>query len=68
MVTAVDHEHLQAGDRAPMAVATDLNTGVARLILATGLGVFIAAQLPACRPVPVESSATPAAQSYSAPR
>ncbi|MFZ9483091.1 MAG: DUF4184 family protein [Ilumatobacteraceae bacterium] len=51
-----------------MALATDLNTGVARLILATGVGVAIAAQLPVCRPEPVERSATPAAQSYSAQR
>lgn len=50
------------------ALTTDLRSGVARVILATGIGVVVAAQLPACRPEPLEASLAPAAQPYDAQR
>lgn len=51
------------------ALTTDLRTGVARTILATGIGVAVAAQLPACRPESVPTGPAPTtAQSFSAQR
>jgi len=50
------------------ATTTDLRSGVARVILATGAGVTVAAQLPACRPEPVDPTLAPPAQPYDAQR
>lgn len=51
------------------AVPTDLRTGVARIIVATGVGVAIAAQVPVCRPETIAVGPAPStAQSFSAQR